>query len=226
MNISRRELASRIEGTEVNLVTTEKDIRALLKLANQYHFATVAPAECYHKLAKDLLEEAGNTETVIVGCCGYPYGTDTTRVKMFQVRNQLATGCKEMDITNNLSWLKSGLYSKMDEELKLLVEACEGVPSKVIIEISLLTPDEIKRVCESAMAAGATFIKTGTGTTGNPTTIEHIQTIKSIVGDTCKVKASGGVRSLKQIEELLAVGADRFGISRPHIMPILDSIPE
>ena len=226
MDITKSFIASRIEGTEVNRLTTENDIRALLALANKYHFATVAPAECYHLLAKHLLEEAGNNDTVIVGCCGYPYGTDSTMEKLFQERNQIATGCKEMDITNNISWLKSGLFSKMDEELKVLVAACEGIPTKVIIEISLLTTDEIKRVCESAAKAGATFIKTGTGTTGNPTTVEHIATIKSIVGDACRIKASGGVRNIAQIEDLLSAGAYRFGISRPYIMPILDSCAE
>ena len=223
--LHKKQLAAMIEGTEVSQVTTESDVRHLIKLANEYRFACVGIVQCFHALAKELLAQAGNNDTVIVGCCGYPLGSDSTTVKLMQIRDSLATGCKEMDLTNNLSWVKSGMYAEMEEELKRLVDACEGIPTKVIIEITKLSDDETKRVCEACVRAGATYIKTGTGT-GLPTTPEHIRLIKSIVGDDAKIKASGGIRDIHIIEEMVGLGANRFGVGQSHIPSILDSCPD
>jgi deoxyribose-phosphate aldolase len=43
--------------------------------------------------------------------------------------------------------------------------------------------------------------------------VEDVRLIKSVVGDTMKVKASGGIRTLEDALAMIEAGADRIGAS-------------
>jgi deoxyribose-phosphate aldolase len=99
------------------------------------------------------------------------------------------------------------------DEIKAVVEGTAPVPLKVILEGSRLTDDEIRRGSESVVEGGAAFVKTGTGWTGEPTTLNHIRIINAIVQGKCGIKASGGIRNLETIKAMLSLGVTRFGIN-------------
>ena len=99
------------------------------------------------------------------------------------------------------------------DEIKAVVEVVAPIPLKVIIEVSRLTDDEIPRASESVVAAGAAFVKTGTGWTGETTTLNHIRIINAVVQGNCQIKASGGIRNLETIKAMLSLGVTRFGIN-------------
>jgi deoxyribose-phosphate aldolase len=99
------------------------------------------------------------------------------------------------------------------DEIKAVVEVVAPIPLKVIIEVSRLTDDEIPRASESVVAAGAAFVKTGTGWTGETTTLQHIRIIDAVVRSNCGIKASGGIRDLETIKAMLSLGVTRFGIN-------------
>jgi deoxyribose-phosphate aldolase len=61
--------------------------------------------------------------------------------------------------------------------------------------------------------SGADYIKTGTGWSGTPTTVETIRRILSFVGDAVAIKASGGIRTLGTVTEMVELGVSRFGIN-------------
>ena len=94
-----------------------------------------------------------------------------------------------------------------------MIAEASDVPVKVIIEVSLLAPDEIKTASEIVAASGAAFIKTGTGWTGKPTTIEHIELIAGVTGGDIDIKASGGIRNLDTVTRMMRLGVTRFGIN-------------
>ena len=75
----------------------------------------------------------------------------------------------------------------------------------------MLDREEIVRVCELAIDAGADFVKTSTGFSTAGATVENIALMKKTVGDRIKIKASGGIRTPAQAEELVRAGADRIG---------------
>jgi deoxyribose-phosphate aldolase len=102
---------------------------------------------------------------------------------------------------------------KMRDEIKAVAETIAPVPLKVILEVSRLTDDEIRRGSESAVEGGAAFVKTGTGWTGEATTLTHIRIINSVVQDKCRIKASGGIRNLRTVKAMISVGVARFGIN-------------
>ena len=60
----------------------------------------------------------------------------------------------------------------------------------------LLTEKEKIRVCEIAKETRPAYIKTSTGNRKAGATVEDVRLIRSVVGDTCKIKAAGGIRDL------------------------------
>ena len=100
----------------------------------------------------------------------------------------------------------------MQDEIKAVVETIAPIPLKVILEVSRLTDDEIRRASESIAGGGAAFVKTGTDwTAASP--LSHIRVINSIVQGKCGIKASGGIRNLETIKAMISVGVTRFGIT-------------
>jgi deoxyribose-phosphate aldolase len=94
-----------------------------------------------------------------------------------------------------------------------VVEAIAPVPLKVILEIAHLTDDEIRRGAAIVAECGAAFVKTGTGWTPTATTVDKLRLIIDEVDGAVQVKASGGVRDLGTIAEMLRIGVTRFGIN-------------
>ena len=85
---------------------------------------------------------------------------------------------------------------------------------KVIIETCLLTEEEKIQMCHVVTAAGADYIKTSTGFSTGGATREDVALFKKYVGPAVKIKAAGGITSLQDAEDFIALGADRLGTSR------------
>jgi deoxyribose-phosphate aldolase len=78
----------------------------------------------------------------------------------------------------------------------------------------LLTEDEKIRMCGIVSRAGADYIKTSTGFSKGGATREDVALMKAHVAPHVKIKAAGGISSLQDAEDFLALGADRLGTSR------------
>jgi deoxyribose-phosphate aldolase len=133
-------------------------------------------------------------------------------IKLAEARSLVEAGADELDMMINLGLLKSGDLCYVRDEIKAVVETIAPIPLKVIVEVSL-TDDEIRRGSESAVEGGAAFVKTGTGWTGEATTLMHIRIIHSVGRDKCRIKASGGIRNLQTVKAMISVGVSRFGIN-------------
>ena len=72
---------------------------------------------------------------------------------------------------------------------------------------------KIVTVCKLAKGAQATFVKTSTGFSTGGATPEAVSLMKQTVGDDLEVKASGGVRTIEDMEKVVAAGATRIGTS-------------
>jgi deoxyribose-phosphate aldolase len=95
----------------------------------------------------------------------------------------------------------------------------KGVVHKIIIEAGALTAVEVAEVCRVVVRAGAEFIKTSTGYGPRGATPEDVRAIRGVVGAACRVKASGGIKNLAALRELVEAGAERIGTSAgPAIM--------
>ena len=85
---------------------------------------------------------------------------------------------------------------------------------KVIVETCLLTDEEKVRLCRIVSDSGADYIKTSTGFSAAGATREDVALFKANVAPHVKIKAAGGIASLQDGLDFLALGADRLGTSR------------
>lgn len=84
---------------------------------------------------------------------------------------------------------------------------------KVILETSQLMTTDIVAGCKIAQAAKADYVKTSTGFNGEGATIKDVVLMKGLVGDSMRVKASGGVKTVRDTVIMMEAGAERIGTS-------------
>ena len=121
----------------------------------------------------------------------------------------------------NIGLLKSGQYDAVLDELKVLVKAAGEKPVKVILEVTLLSDEDIIKGCELVAASGAAYVKTGTGTRQQSTTLHHAEIMYQAVGDKIKVKAAGGIRDFETFKKMVSAGVTRFGIGQKAALSIM-----
>jgi len=207
--MSPKEIARMIDLSCVQAGTTLEEIQEAVTLAREYgiYGLFALPAHIPY-----LVERVGDDNILVGATVGFPSGAATTAGKLAETTEQLAMGCREFDMVNNIAWLKSGQDDRYRDDVRAVVQAARGRPVKVILECHHLTDDEIVRACELCVAAGAAFVKTGTGWAPTGATLENIKLMKRTVGDRCQVKAAGGVRGLETLLTMHRLGATRFGI--------------
>lgn len=204
------ELNKYIDHTLLKPEATKEQITKLCQEARQYDFASVCVNTCYVPLAKQLL--AGSDAKV---CCvvGFPLGAMDTVSKAFEAKTAVENGAQEVDMVINIGALKDKDYDYVSKDIAAVVEASKPAIVKVIIEACLLTDEEKVEACKCSMNAKAEFVKTSTGFSTHGATPEDVALMKKTVGNICKVKAAGGVRSYDDAMKMIEAGADRLGCS-------------
>ena len=204
------ELNKYIDHTLLKPEATKEQITKLCEEARQYDFASVCVNTCYVPLAKQLL--AGSDVKV---CCvvGFPLGAMDTVSKAFEAKTAVENGAQEVDMVINIGALKDKDYDYVTKDIAAVVEASKPAIVKVIIEACLLTDEEKVEACKCSMNAKAEFVKTSTGFSTHGATPKDVALMKKTVGNVCKVKAAGGVRSYNDAMKMIEAGADRLGCS-------------
>ncbi|PNZ99843.1 deoxyribose-phosphate aldolase [Staphylococcus massiliensis CCUG 55927] len=202
--------AKYIDHTLLKPESTRAQIDQIIEEAKQYGFKSVCLNPTHVKYASEQLQDSNVLVCTVIG---FPLGATTSKVKAFETENAIQNGADEIDMVINIGALKDGRYDEVLEDIKAVVEAANGKTTKVIIETVLLSDDEKVKACELSKEAGATFVKTSTGFAGGGATKEDVKLMHDTVGDTLKVKASGGVRNLEDFKTMIDHGASRIGAS-------------
>ncbi|KAG6968443.1 hypothetical protein JG687_00003730 [Phytophthora cactorum] len=195
------------------------EIKTLCQEAVQYSFCTVCVNASYASLARKTLDELKESSKPHVKVCcvvGFPLGATTTATKAFEAQQCLDAGAEEIDMVINVGMLQAGEYDFVLRDICAVVAVCKerGAISKVILETALLSPEQIRKASELAIAAGADFIKTSTGFSTRGASEEDVKLMASIAEPAGKkVKASGGIRSAADAQKLITLGATRLGTS-------------
>lgn len=205
-----QEILRRVDHTLLQQTATLEEIKALCDEAMHYHTASVCIPPSYVKAASEYMGDKMKVCTVI----GFPNGYSTTKVKVFETEDAIRHGADEIDMVIHLGWVKDGRWDDILREIKAVKESCGGRVLKVIIETCLLTEEEKVKLCGIVSASGADYIKTSTGFSTGGATREDIALFKAHVSPDVKIKAAGGIASLKDAEDMIALGADRLGTSR------------
>jgi len=198
-----------IDHTYLKAFGTNKEIDKLLEEAIEYDFKSVCVNPSWVAKAFEALKAS---DVLVCTVIGFPLGANTTATKVFETKDAVKNGADEIDMVINVGWAKEGFFDKIEDEIKAVRNACLGKTLKVILETCYLTKDEIKAASVASMNAGADFVKTSTGFGTGGATVEDVKIMKEIAKDK-EVKASGGVRSLSDVEAMVEAGASRIGAS-------------
>ena len=205
-----KDIAQYIDHTLLKPEATRADLIKLCEEARKWGFATVCVNSSNVGAASRLLQ---GSQTRAIAVVGFPLGAGTTSAKVFETRESIRQGAAEIDMVINIGALKSREYELVVCDIRAVVEAARPRPVKVILETGGLTRDEKVIACALAKAAGAAFVKTSTGFGPGGATAEDIVLMRSVVGDDVGVKASGGVRTTQDAQNMIAAGANRIGAS-------------
>jgi len=209
---------------DISAVRTQhgiSDIEEIVGYAKKYSFINVHVLPNWVKTLADMIRDVPN---IYVGSpVGFPSGAHSTKVKLLEAKQLIEDGVQEMDIVMNVGRFKSGQYDYVLDELKQIIALRKGtdIKTKALIELNCLTDEELPKACEIVVASGADFLKTGTGWVPGSANIERIRTIKKIVGDRIQIKASGGIRTREEFDELYNIGVTRFGINTHSAIEII-----
>lgn len=215
LEMTVEELGSYIDQSVLKPEFTQEEIRKYIQEGVDYKCKTVCINPSSIAIAKEI---TAGTKTGICVVCDFPFGTSTTESKVAQAKDCLKQGIDELDIVANFGWIRSGLFDKVEEDIKAVVDVChaENVEVKVIFETDALNVEQVKKATEAAIAAGADFIKTSTGfLTGfesNGATPEIVQVMMDTAKGRCKVKGSGCIRTREHFLKLIDMGIDRMGV--------------
>ena len=205
-----KDILRRCDHTLLSQGATWAEIRALCDDGVKYGCASVCIPASYVKQAAEYLGGKLPVCTVI----GFPNGYDSTAAKCFEAEDAVRNGASEIDMVINIGWAKDGRWEDLLAEIRAVKAACGGRILKVILECCLLTEAEKIRLCEIVTESGADFIKTSTGFGGGGATREDVALMAAHVGPKVKIKAAGGIASLEDAADFIALGADRLGTSR------------
>lgn len=208
--MNSKDILKYVDHTLLSQTASWEEIRELCDDAVKYGTASVCIPPSYVKQVKDYVQDKMAVCTVI----GFPNGYATTAAKVFETQDAVKNGADEIDMVINLGWVKDRNYEEVKEEIRQIKQACQGRILKVIIETCLLTEEEKIEMCRVVTEAGADFIKTSTGFSKAGATLEDIRLFKEHIGNGVKMKAAGGISSLKDAEDFLSLGALRLGTSR------------
>jgi len=164
----------------------------------------------YVSFCKSLLRD---TSVKVCTVIGFPLGATTTAVKVFESKEAIDNGADEIDMVINVSALRSKDYNYVLEDISAVREVTKGKILKVIIETAYLNEEEKIKACELAKEAKADFVKTSTGFAPTGATAEDVSLMRKIVGLEMGVKASGGIRTIKDVLKMIKAGANRIGTS-------------
>lgn len=209
--MTREEMLSKVDHTQLKAFATWEDIQKLCEEALEFHTASVCVPPAYIKRIHDTYGDRINICTVV----GFPLGYSVTDAKAAEVKKALEDGCNEIDMVVNISDVKNGLYDKVEQEIRTLKGICgDDHILKVIIETCYLTEEEKIAMCRAVTNAGADYIKTSTGFGTDGATKEDVELFKRHIGPKVKIKAAGGVSTLEDLEMFISLGCDRIGTSR------------
>ena len=205
-------VARLIDHTILKPEATRAEVLQVCAEARKYPFASVCVNPCWISLVSAELQ---GTDVKVCSVIGFPFGANTTAIKVAETLGAIADGASEIDMVLNIGELRAGENQAVEADIRAVAEAChaKGAILKVIFETALLDDAQKRTACRLSVAAGADFVKTSTGFSKGGATEADIALMRAEVGPSIGVKASGGVRTLENLRAMVAAGASRIGAS-------------
>jgi len=208
---AHEQYAKLIDHTLLKPAATREQFDRLCEEAIEWGFYSV----CVHSgWIAYCAERLSGSPVKVCTVSGFPLGANDSAVKAFEAERAITLGAEEVDMVLDIGALKSQDDDRVLQDIRAVRAACpSGIVLKVIIETVLLSDEEKKRAGLLVKEGGADFVKTSTGFAGGGATVPDVELLRAAVGPEMGVKAAGGVRSLADLEAMVAAGATRIGTS-------------
>ncbi len=205
-------IAALIDHTILKPEATRADVLKVCKEARQYSFASVCINPYWVPLVRS---ELAGSPVKVCTVVGFPLGATSTEAKVAETATALRDGAQEIDMVINVGALRSGDTDAVRHDIQSVVRVSHqaGAIVKVILETALLDDAQKTLASKLCKQAGADFVKTSTGFSTAGATAHDIALMRAAVGPEMGVKASGGIRTLQDVQAMTAAGATRIGAS-------------
>lgn len=202
-----------IDHTSLNATDTVSSVERFcndtLELCNALgkNVAAVCVYPPYVAKAAEVMRGSGIAVASVA--CGFPSAQMPLRLKLDEVRYILESGATEVDMVISRGDIIEGNIVKAFDEIAAVRELCITQKLKVILETGeLKTEANITAAAQTAIAAGADFIKTSTGKIPAGASVEAAEIMLKILTNNSYIsqkpigfKASGGISTIEQAME-------------------------
>lgn len=201
------------DHTLLKSTCNRNDIEKICNDAIAYDFASVCVNSYYVGFVAEKL--AGSSVKVCT-VVGFPIGQNTKETKILETKKALNDGAHEIDMVLNIAAFRDGRNVYVADEVREIAELCHSKNAilKVIIESSILSDEEIIKVCGILNDCNIDFAKTSTGFADGGATIHAVELMRRNLNDEIKIKASTGINDAEFFLKLVEAGAIRIGSSK------------
>ncbi|ROL60759.1 deoxyribose-phosphate aldolase [Bacteroidetes/Chlorobi group bacterium MS-B_bin-24] len=151
----------------------------------------------------------------VVSVADFPYGASLLNSRWQQVEELVKSAVDEIDLVMSIPLFIGKKFDMFEKDIEMAVQICHShnVKLKVIIETGLLLPEEISLATRILCNYNVDFVKTSTGVISRGASFEDISIIKENISGATKIKASGGIKTLEQVQKFIELGVARIGAS-------------
>ncbi|KUG04334.1 deoxyribose-phosphate aldolase [hydrocarbon metagenome] len=205
-------LASYLDSTNLKPDCRKEDIVILCERAAELNMAAVCINPSRVLLANQILK---GTRVGVCTVIGFPLGATAARNKLREAEQALLEGACELDVVINIGAVKDQDFETAADEIRMLLQLRKDYDYllKIIVETALLSAAELKRMTVLIGDLGADYIKTSTGFSSRGVSLDDLAIINASKRTELKVKASGGIKTLDFVLQLVNAGVDRIGSS-------------
>lgn len=199
----------KIEYNVADITTGLSALRTACTDANTLQLGGVCVAPSFVKACSTFLGPTANRKSSLIACISYPNGGDTTDIKVKAVKRAIKDGADEVEVTVPIAQIRDGNFQYVKRELKKLRRAAKNRSLRISAECSLLSRQDVMRLCVLAADCRINSVKTVSGGYGEEES-KTIADIRSALKDKCTIKAEG-VSSVTELSAAVDMGAGVVG---------------
>lgn len=204
------DLAKLIDHAVLRADLSEEQVAEGCEIGKQYNVASVIVRPADVDVAKRWL---AGSQVALGSVVSYPEGSDTTPCKLYAVQDLLRRGAREIDTVINVGKMIARQFQYVEMELQQLARACHdaGAILKVAFENAYLTEDLKIIACKICKRTGVDYARTSTPFGPAGYSLSDIALMRKHLAGRVKLKASAGIRTTDQVQDLYRAGCDRAG---------------
>ena len=198
------DIAQLIDYTLLDSALTDDAAAEAYRKAADYQVRAVVVRPSDAEQALRWLEGSG---VIVSGGVGFPDGTGTTGAKLWEGRDMLRRGAKELDFVLNVAKHRSRQFQYVETELMQIARSAleSGAKLKVVLPNAWLDGDLHIIATKLAKRVEAAFVVVDSA--------PMIAVVEPVLKYRIELKAH--VQSLAELQAAKAAGCTRFGTTRP-----------